>query len=304
MRRANSSRLPAWSRNQTRRWPKSAKPWWRSAARRCNARPCGKRWNASAGGVKKRPCHRARRRTCDRIASFVCRSHAGRRCYPFRVRRRNETSTNLTYCRCYARAPAGRPAAAPSRAVAGRPERDAHRRAAPRRPRGTAESGRGRVCGLPGPGTRHHPAAERRGGTRQFVGASSGRLERNRENTGCACATCRLTRQILTRLNCPSPIGLPHQNLQLYFQNLKALWQQQIFAVSNASPVFTGTGGRCTKFGAEALPLLFYRFVDSSQPLLLRPFYPAVRGQQSRWAAPAVLCAPYAVTLPSLCCFP
>ena len=48
-------------------------------------------------------------------------------------------------------------------------------------------------------------------------------------------------------------MGLPHQNLQLCFQNLKALWQQQIFEISNASPVFTGTGGRCTKFGAEAL---------------------------------------------------
>ena len=47
--------------------------------------------------------------------------------------------------------------------------------------------------------------------------------------------------------------------MQLCFQNLKALWQQQLFEVSNASPVFTSTEGRCAKFGAEALfklPLL------------------------------------------------
>ena len=48
-------------------------------------------------------------------------------------------------------------------------------------------------------------------------------------------------------------LGLPYQNLQLCFQHLEALWYRQIFMVSNASPVFTSTGGRCAKFGAEAL---------------------------------------------------
>ena len=57
----------------------------------------------------------------------------------------------------------------------------------------------------------------------------------------------------VTYTNLRTAIGLPHQNLQLCFQHLEALWRQQIFKVSNASLVFTSTGGRCAKFGAEAL---------------------------------------------------
>ena len=84
-----------------------------------------------------------------------------------------EPSTNLTYCRRYGRAPAGRRL---DQAVPLQSGPDVTFIAAlPRRPRGAAECGRGRqrgrVCGLPGPGTRPRPAAGRRGGARQFVGA-------------------------------------------------------------------------------------------------------------------------------------
>ena len=71
-----------------------------------------------------------------------------------------------------------------------------------------------------------------------------------------------LLRRLMQRKTTFSPriyygIGLPHQNLQLYFQHLKDLLHQQIFKVSNASPVFTSTGGRCTKFCAEALTTIY-----------------------------------------------
>ena len=89
------------------RWPKLGRPLWRPAARRCSARPCGRRWNASAGDVKK-SIHAAERDP-ERVVAL-------RRLFVEAMQEEDvtrfvfvdETSTNLTYGRRYGRAPVGR----------------------------------------------------------------------------------------------------------------------------------------------------------------------------------------------------
>ena len=106
MRRVTNSCGPAWSRNRMRRWPKSARPWWRPAARRCSARPCGRPWNASAGDAKKSVL--ATERDTEGVIEL-------RRLFVESVQEEDvtrfvfvdETSTHLTYCRRYARAEGG-----------------------------------------------------------------------------------------------------------------------------------------------------------------------------------------------------
>ena len=75
-------------------------------APRCNARPSGRRWNAWAGAEKKST--HARERDTERVIAL-------RRLFVESVQVEDftrfvfvdETSTNLTYCRRYGRAPAG-----------------------------------------------------------------------------------------------------------------------------------------------------------------------------------------------------
>ena len=91
------------------RWPKSGRPWWRPAARRCSARPYGRRWNAWVGDAKK-SVHAAERNT-ERVVAL-------RRLFVEALQEEDvarfvfvdETSTHLTYGRCYGliQAPAGR----------------------------------------------------------------------------------------------------------------------------------------------------------------------------------------------------
>ena len=95
MRQATNSCWPAWPRNRMRRWPKSAGS---GGGRRPVVAAHGR---VAGGGTprlgtqKKHPRHRARHRTRDRIASLVYGSRSGRRCYSFRIRRRDEHQPDL-----------------------------------------------------------------------------------------------------------------------------------------------------------------------------------------------------------------
>ena len=92
------------------RWLKSGRHWWRPAAPRCNARPSGRRWNAWAGAAKKgtHATERDTERDTERVVAL-------RRLFVEAIQEEevarfvfvDETSTNLTYCRRYGRAPAG-----------------------------------------------------------------------------------------------------------------------------------------------------------------------------------------------------
>ncbi|WP_226930190.1 IS630 family transposase [Hymenobacter siberiensis] len=88
------------------RWPKSGRRWWRPAAPRCSARPCGRPWNAWAGDAKK-SVHAAERDTARVVALRRLFIEAIQEEEVTRFVFVGETSTNLTYCRRYGRAPAG-----------------------------------------------------------------------------------------------------------------------------------------------------------------------------------------------------
>ncbi len=97
---------PACGRNPMPRWPKSGRRWWRPAAPRCSARPCGRPWNAWAGDAKK-SVHAAERDTARVVALRRLFIEAIQEEEVTRFVFVDETSTNLTYCRRYGRAPAG-----------------------------------------------------------------------------------------------------------------------------------------------------------------------------------------------------
>ena len=142
-----------------------------AAARRCSARPCGRRWNASAGDAKK--ALHATERDPERVVAL-------RRLFAEVMQEEDvarfvfvdETSTTRTHGR-YDRAPAGRhlDQAVP---LHGGPNGTL---IAALTPDGlgaliSVDGGRQRqrVCRRPRPDARYYPAGGRRSGARQFVG--------------------------------------------------------------------------------------------------------------------------------------